>query len=183
MKTVTIHAGHNPKGKIACGASDYLDESTEARLLVKALKKYLKSYGVKAYDCTVNNGCNQSDILHKIVNKCNSHNRDADISVHFNACSHSIADSRTKGTECHVYNVNSKITLLASEICNGISYCGFKNRGVKASPSLYVLKHTDKPCILIEVCFVDDQDDARLYKTNNRRNKIAKTIARAIADF
>ena len=34
IKAVTIHAGHNPRGKIACGASDYIDESTEARLIV-----------------------------------------------------------------------------------------------------------------------------------------------------
>ena len=25
IKAVTVHAGHNPQGKIACGASDYID--------------------------------------------------------------------------------------------------------------------------------------------------------------
>ena len=42
IKAVTIHAGHNPRGKIACGASDYIDESTEARLIVKKVKALLK---------------------------------------------------------------------------------------------------------------------------------------------
>ncbi|RKI24644.1 N-acetylmuramoyl-L-alanine amidase, partial [bacterium D16-36] len=28
---VTAHAGHNRPGRIACGASDYLDESKETR--------------------------------------------------------------------------------------------------------------------------------------------------------
>ena len=42
IKAVTIHAGHNPKGKIACGASDYIDESTEARIIVKKVKALLK---------------------------------------------------------------------------------------------------------------------------------------------
>ena len=27
IKAVTVHGGHNPQGKIACGASDYIDES------------------------------------------------------------------------------------------------------------------------------------------------------------
>ena len=30
---VTVHAGHNKNGKIACGASDYIDESKEARII------------------------------------------------------------------------------------------------------------------------------------------------------
>ena len=34
---INVHAGHNPAGKIACGASDLLDESTEARKIVKYL--------------------------------------------------------------------------------------------------------------------------------------------------
>ena len=76
MKTITLHAGHNPKGKIACGASDYLDESTEARLMVKKVARLLKANGVKVYDCTVNNGKNQKDVLQKIVAKCNSKKRD-----------------------------------------------------------------------------------------------------------
>ena len=42
MKDITIHAGHNPSGKIACGASDYIDESTEARYIVKKLVKIHK---------------------------------------------------------------------------------------------------------------------------------------------
>ena len=92
MKIITIHAGHNPKGKIACGASDYLDESTEARYIVKKVKALLKKKKITVYDCTVNNGDNQKDILQKIVAKCNSKKRDYDISIHFNASKHSVMD-------------------------------------------------------------------------------------------
>ena len=31
MAVYNIHGGHNPSGKIACGASDLLDESREDR--------------------------------------------------------------------------------------------------------------------------------------------------------
>ena len=31
MAVYNIHGGHNPAGKIACGASDLLDESREDR--------------------------------------------------------------------------------------------------------------------------------------------------------
>ena len=33
MATYNVHAGHNPAGKIACGASGLLDESRENRLV------------------------------------------------------------------------------------------------------------------------------------------------------
>ena len=32
---INIHAGHNPTGKIACGAIGLLDESTENRNVAK----------------------------------------------------------------------------------------------------------------------------------------------------
>ena len=61
-KVITIHAGHNPHGKIACGASDYISESKENRYILKEVKKLLKGK-VKYYDVTVSNGKNQNDIL------------------------------------------------------------------------------------------------------------------------
>lgn len=56
IKAVTVHGGHNPQGKIACGASDYIDESREDRIITKKVIRLLKKNGIKAYDCTVNNG-------------------------------------------------------------------------------------------------------------------------------
>ena len=176
MKTITLHAGHNPKGKIACGASDYLDESTEARWMVKKVTALLKKKKIKVYNCTVNNGTSQKDVLSKIVAKCNAKNRDCDVSIHFNASNHSETDGKTKGVECHVYSLHSETALLARDICERVAKIGFTNRGVKESKGLYVLHNTTKPSILIEVCFVDDADDAKLYK------KCKSEVAKAIAD-
>ena len=178
MKTITIHAGHNPKGRIACGASDYLDESTEARWITKKVAAILRKRKMKVYDCTVNNGLNQRDILKKICTKCNAKNRDLDISIHFNACKHSPTDGKTKGVECHVYNLHTETALLAGNICERVAKLGFTNRGVKESKGLYVLHNTTKPAILVEVCFVDDADDAKLYK--KCKSEVAKAIANAL---
>ena len=48
IKKVTVHAGHNPSGKIACGASDLLDESTEARYITRKVIKLLKKKGLSS---------------------------------------------------------------------------------------------------------------------------------------
>ena len=40
-----VHAGHNPDGKIACGACGLIKESTEARKVKKEVVKLLRAKG------------------------------------------------------------------------------------------------------------------------------------------
>ena len=70
---------------------------------------------------------------------------------------------------------------LGKRICNQLSKVGFKNRGVNITAGLWVLNKTSKPALLIEVCFVSDPDDAKLYKAN--RDKVAKAIVQAILNY
>ena len=177
MKTITIHAGHNKSGKVACGASDYLDESKEARYIVKEVKKALR-WKVKVVDCTVNNSTSQKSVLQKIVRKCNANKRAIDISIHFNASNHSEKDGKSKGVECWIYKGGGLAEHLGNKICSRISDLGFCNRGVKISNTLYFLKNTTQTALLIEVCFVDDEDDAILYK--QKKKDIAMAIVNAI---
>ena len=179
IKAVTVHGGHNPSGKIACGASDYLDESKEDRIITKKVVSLLKKKGIKAYNCTVKNGKNQTDVLKKICDKCNSKTRDLDISIHFNSADHQTKlDGKTTGTEVWVKSTDGIREKLATKICQNISRIGFRNRGVKTTSNLYFLNHTNKPALLIEVCFVSDPDDAALYKTH--KDDIARAIVTSI---
>lgn len=179
IKKVTVHAGHNPAGKIACGASDWIDESTEARIITKKVVSLLKKEGIEAVNCTVDNGLNQTDVLKKICAKCNAQKDvDLNISIHFNAAVHQKKDGKTTGVEVLLTKDASDKGDVAGRVCNQISKIGFRNRGVKVNTGLYFLNHTIAPAILIEVCFVTDQDDAELYKAN--KDKIAKAIVKAI---
>ena len=165
MMKFNVHAGHNPDGKIACGAVGILKESTQARKVVKYVIGYLKKAGHTVYDCTCNNGISQNDVLKKIVSKCNTHDVNLDISIHFNSgAGDKKGNGKTTGTEVLVYDATKSIPYRAAEnVCKEIAKLGFKNRGVKENPSLYVLNATRSPAILIECCFVDDKDDANLY--------------------
>ncbi len=180
IKKVTIHAGHNPSGKIACGASDLLDESTEVRYITKKVVKMLKKNGIKAVNCTVNNGTSQGDVLRKICNKCNAvADADLHISIHLNSGrADKKGDGRIGGTEVLLtQNVDDKGDI-AKRICNQMEKIGFTNRGVKVSKSLYFLNHTKAPALLIEVCFVDDKDDYMLYRAG--RLDVARAIVKAV---
>lgn len=160
-----IHAGHNPDGKIACGAVGLIRESTEARNVKNEVIRQLQLLGHTVYDCTVDNGTGQGDVLSKIVSKCNSHKVDLDVSIHFNSgAKDPKGNGQTTGTECFIYsNSSTKARQYGEWICANISALGLKNRGVKVNPSLYYLKNTKAEAVLIECCFVDDADDVSRY--------------------
>lgn len=160
-----IHAGHNPAGKIACGAVSILNESKEDRIVKNEVIRQLQLMGHTVYDCTVDDGANASDILRRIVAKCNAHTVDLDVSIHFNAgAGDTSGNGKTTGAECYIYSQGSTAAKkYALNIANAIERLGFKNRGVKVNPALYVLKNTKAQAVLIECCFVDDKDDAELY--------------------
>lgn len=176
---INIHAGHNPDGKIACGAVGLIKESTEARNVKDRAVSLLKQQGHTVYDCTVDNGTSQNDVLKKIVKKCNSHAVDLDVSIHFNSGANKTANGATTGTEVYVYSSSSKAKPYAQNIVNTIASLGFKNRGVKYSASLYILKNINSPSLLIEVCFVDDPDDVRIYHADKAAQAIVTGITQA----
>ncbi len=180
IKKVTVHAGHNPSGKIACGASDLLDESTEARYITKKVIKLLRKNGIRAVNCTVNNGVCQNDVLYKICNKCNAvTDADLHISIHFNSGRNDKkGDGRTGGTEVLLTGNVADKGDIAKRICNQMAKLGFTNRGVKTRTDLYFLDHTKAPALLVEVCFVDDRDDYMLYKAD--RMDVARAVAQAV---
>lgn len=174
---INIHAGHNPDGKVACGASGLLKESTEARKVKDKLIELLLNDGHTVYDCTVNDGSSQSDVLAKIVQKCNSHAVDIDISIHLNSGRNDYkGDGATGGTEVLVYSNTGIISSYANNVCKAISALGFNNRGVKVNTGLYVLKNTKAPAMLIECCFVDDKDDADKWNADKCAGAIFKGI-------
>lgn len=161
---INIHAGHNPDGKVACGAVGLIRESTEARKVKDEVINQLKQLGHTVYDCTVNNGSSQSNVLSSIVKKCNTHTVDLDVSIHFNSgANDKQGNNKTTGIEVLLYNSDSKAKSYAQNVLKAIVNLGFKNRGIKYNSSLYVLKNTKSPTMLIECCFVDDKDDVQLY--------------------
>ena len=87
-------------------------------------------------------------------------------------------NGKSTGTEVYVYAAKSKAKDEATNICNELDDLGFKNRGVKVNRNLKVLRSTNAPALLIEVCFVDDKDDVELYKDNF--DQVARAIVKGI---
>lgn len=178
MGIYNIHAGHGAIGKGAVGAVSILNESKEDRIVKDEVIRQLRLLGHTVYDCTVDSG-NANQVLAGIVQKCNEHEVDLDISIHFNAGVGDVkGNGKNTGTECLIYSPESTVAKdYATKITNEIAALGFKNRGVKVNPNLYVLKNTNAQAILIECCFVDDADDVALYDPQTMAEAIVKAIA------
>lgn len=168
MGKYNVHAGHCPQGQGAYGAVGLLEESVENRKVKNRLIQNMKNGGHVAYDCTDDTNCTESQNLQRIVAKCNAHSVDLDISLHLNAGG---------GTGVEVWIYSDKVKAQAEKICAEVSKAlGIANRGVKYSQSLYVLKHTASPAVLVECCFVDNQTDHDRWDANKCADAIYKGI-------
>lgn len=179
---INIHAGHNPDGMTACGAVGLIRESTEARAVKDRVVAQLTAMGHTVHDCTCNNGTGKQDVLKRIAAACNAHAVDLDVSIHFNAAANPEPDGKTTGTEVLVYDNASPAVPWAQQIADSIAALGYRNRGVKERPNLYVLKHTKAPALLIECCFVDDPDDVSLYNADRMAAAIVAGITGQAAE-
>lgn len=166
MGVYNVHGGHN---FIVPGAKGLLDETTEDRKVTARVISALRNAGHTVYDCTDDSGRTQGQNLANIVDKCNAHPVDLNISNHLNAGG---------GTGVEVWCYNEKTKDIAASICASVSSTlGIPNRGVKYSKNLYVLRKTAGSAILVECCFVDNQNDASHWNADKCGDAIASAIA------
>lgn len=171
---INVHAGHNPDGMIASGAVGIVKESTEARKIKGEVIKQFKALGHTVYDCTVDNGTSQSDVLNKIVAKCNAHDVDLDVSIHLNAGSAS-----ANGTEVLLYSASDFKVKTANAILGNFEKLGYKSRGIKYRTDLYFLKKSNAPAMLIECFFCTNADDVARYEPSDIAGAIVVGIVGA----
>ena len=165
---VLICSGHTLKG-VGTGATGYINESEENRILSKIVVKYLEYAGHEVDYYEVNEA---TDYLQKQVAKANSKDYDLVVQIHFNAFK---LTDKSMGTETLYLSESGKVW--AEKVNDKLSTV-FKNRGVKKAEGLYWLKNSKPIAILIETCFVDSKSDTNTYKLN--KEYIGKLIAEAI---
>lgn len=175
MKTVNISPGHFG---IGTGASDCIDEVTHAIKVSKRVTEILKASGVKVNYIEDNKSKTKAENLNWLVKTHNSF-KDAllDVSVHFNSSGSRV--HKDIGVEVLIAKESNK--KIASVLSKGISDAsGMINRGVKIRKELAFLNGTNKPAVLLEICFVNSSVDVKKYKDNFEA--ICINIAKAICE-
>lgn len=170
---ILVMAGHTLSGA-GTGAVGHINESSETRVFAPLLVKYLKNGGANVTYIKLDKAITSNYLAEQVKLANNSGKFDLVIQIHFNAGSKD-PDSNTTGCEVYAYDANGK--KYTDRITSKVSSL-LRNRGGKINQDLYWLRNTRDLAILIEVCFVDDKDDIRVYNAN--KDKIAKLMAEGI---
>ena len=118
-------------------------------------------------------GTSNSSSLAERVKMANNWPADYFLSIHANANT----NPDINGTEMYVYKENSQSYFLAEHILeNIVNILKTKDKGVRVRPSLYVLKNTNMPAVLIELAYITNQKDSEKLRNNQ------KEFARGIYD-
>lgn len=83
-----------------------------------------------------------------------------------------------KGVEVLVYDKSGIKYEMAENIVGALGELGFREIGVKERPGLVVLRRTKMPALLVEMGFINSDEDNRLY--DDKQEEIAQAIAEAI---
>lgn len=172
--TIVISAGHGLYVRGASGPEPWgLDEVDEARRMVQRIATIMREMGATVVEFYENEATTQSENLAAIVDEHNSHARQLDISVHFNAY-----NGTANGTEVLYVSQQG----LAMDMSEAISKSGgFVDRGAKYRSDLYFLNQTIAPAVLVETAFCDSQVDVELYE--EKFDAICRAIAKTGVDF
>lgn len=172
MKILLI-AGHGAgdSGAVGCGYK----EADLTREMAKLIKPRLEKYATVAIADTSVNWFNARGSLPLS-------GVDYVLELHLNAC---VNDQKgngiTTGTEIFV-TTREAGTGVEENIVKNISALGLKNRGVKRKNFSVInyIKNRGISSALLELCFIDDADDMKIYST--KKNEIAEAITNGIVE-
>jgi len=167
---ICVNPGHTLNGP-GSGAIGIKIESIENRKVAREVIRLLKQEGHEVIEAIVDQASSQGEYLRKCVEPANTNNCDLFVSIHFNAF-----HSSASGTEVLIYSNSSKSKDEAERICSKISALGFKYRGVKEYSQLYVLRNTKMPALLVECCFIDSEEDMKIYNPEDMARAIVEGL-------
>lgn len=159
---IFIDQGHNPQGVNAGAEGNGLREQDVTYNVGVYLAELLGAdprfeARLSRNSPTQSLGTSNASSLRARVDMANSWPANYFISIHCNAN----PNPALNGTEAYVYQENSQPYWLGQHIVIGIvRQAGTRNNGVRLNPSLYVLRRTSMPAVLIELAYLTNAADA-----------------------
>lgn len=166
--TIFLDAGHG--GSDPGATFNGRQEKDDTLNLTLAVGKILESYGFRVIYART------EDIYQSPYQKAalgNASGANIFISIHRNSSPY---PNQYSGVESLVYNEWLPAGTIATNINRQLEEIGFKNLGVNERPNLVVLRKSDIPAVLVEVGFINNEQDNELF------DREFDAIARAIAD-
>ena len=184
MKLIAVDAGHgmNTAGKRTPMFSDgtIMKENEFNRATADYLVKALNRNGFK----TILTAPDILDTpLQKRVQRANDAKADAFICIHANAYGDDW--NNANGIESWIYEKSNQNTIHFAEDIQKelIAFTNRKNRGIKKSSDLYVLRTTNMMAVLVECGFLTNLEEATLLRSEKYRKECAEGICKGICKY
>ena len=180
---IYIDQGHNPVNPNAGAEGNGLREQNivyrigqETAALLRANPEFEVRLSRPTAETQL--GTSNASSLAARVNDANAWGADYFISLHTNASDLAAAT----GSEAFAYSRASRGFALGERILAALQReTGLPNRGMFTRPSLYVLKRTNMPAVLVELGFITNARDARLM--NEEPELFARGVYQGIRDY
>lgn len=170
--SIVIDAGH---GGFDNGATfEGRKEKDDVLRLALAVGEILSQRGFQVYYTRT------TDVYQSPFEKAQAANAtgaDYFVSLHRNS---SPTPNTYHGVETLVYQENQVVNDIANSINSQLEAVGFANLGIEERPGLVVLRRTEMPAVLVEVGFINSDEDNRIFDENFDR--IAEAIATGIQE-
>ena len=164
------HGGNDP------GASKYLVEKDVNLVMAKACRDYLEANGIQVLMSRIKD---ENDPLTDEIKECNAFNPDLAVDIHNNA-------GGGDGFEAYYHYKGGSSKALALNIEEEVKAIGQNSRGCKtklnSSGKDYFgfIRQTLCPAVIVEGCFVDNQNDAQIANTEEKQRAFGYAYARGI---
>lgn len=180
---IFIDQGHNPSGFNA-GAEGFGLREQDITFMVGVYLADLLNADPR-FDARLSRttpteilGTSNASSLRTRVERANAWPADYFLSIHVNAN----PNPAINGTEMYVFQTGTEAFYLAEYLLNAIvARVGTKDNGVRTNPSLYVLRRTNMPAVLLELAYITNAEDAE--KLRNDQYAFALAIYEGLLEF
>ncbi len=180
---IFIDQGHNPKN-VNAGAEGFglreQDITYNVGMYLADLLREDQKFEVKLSRNTPTEilGVSNSTSLAERVKMANDWPANYFLSIHTNANT----NPAINGTEVYVYQEYTQSYFLGEHILTSIvSLVETKNNGLRVRPSLYVLKNTNMPAVLIELAYITNEQDVE--KLRNDQFQFSQGIYEGLLSY
>lgn len=181
---IFIDQGHNPTGYHNAGAQGFglFEENITFQVGAYLAGLLNNDYRFDAMlsrpTATTVLGTTNSTSLAERVRLANQWPADYFLSIHANAN----PNPQVNGAEIYIYKYYTQAHWMAQQIMKGIiDYTALKDNGIRERPSLYVLRKTQMPALLIEIGYLSNENDVVILRDQQWR--IAYGIYRGMLDY
>ncbi|WP_405319789.1 N-acetylmuramoyl-L-alanine amidase [Frisingicoccus sp.] len=168
MAKIYLVAGHGGSDPGACGLGR--KEKDDTLRLTLDVGAVLANLG---HTVKYNRTSDKDTDMYAYIRECNAFGADFCLSIHRNSF-----NGTANGYETCIYQNSGKTKVFADSMNAGMAALGFTNRGSKIRTELAVLNSTTMEAALIEVGFIDNQEDNQLFVS--RYGDIVKLISESV---